>query len=254
MLHPESLKLIQTAACDAQKAEIIPLPGDGRKALVRIGTTVQEHAIAPPCRQHAVETVEALASYARKLTTPAAAVVWHDGQEITLVLDDADRRDFVKLSLKPAPQFQAAQGLSAMAAPISQEELIALLRHKLGAPKDLVSVFRSVDFQRTDGAQANLQHGKNTLGKQVNAQLVGADRVPEEITLTIPVFTNCGLNTPYPLKLNVDVDVVRCQFRLVVVPGGLDDLMDRAQEAIAKSLTTLLKDSGIPIYRGSFSA
>ncbi len=254
MLHEKALELIQKTAAESQKAEIVPIGGDGRKLLIRIGHELHEREVPPPVRAHTVSTLDALTDYAKKLDDPTKAVIWHAEDAIVLVLDDQDRRDIVSMPLYKSQPFLAASKLTPAATPLSQQDVIGTLRHLLGAPKEVVAIFRSVDFQRADGATGEVHHGKNTLGKSVNAQLVNADRVPEELRLSIPVFTNFGLNSPFPLTLNVDVDPVRAMFRLVVAAGGLEELMDQAQQRIAQSLESLLDDTELPVYRGRFSA
>lgn len=90
--------------------------------------------------------------------------------------------------------------------PLQQRDLIAGLNVKLRGchdGKELVSKFRSLDWQLRQAAGASLERGKESLGKSIKQEVTGD--LPEEIVVTVPVFSD--LTRRYKITLAVEINL-----------------------------------------------
>lgn len=220
---------------------------DPRKVFVWEDGTMKEYAIAPPLRAHRVERLTDVREAVDTWASIEGATLWVDGKAVTLSIDDSDRRDTVTMALTPTPERLALQTFSGKW--LGQDDLISALRRDLRfihARDVFLASVRKIRWASSDAGEATVQHGKESLGRQVEKSVAGLDAAfPEEVTCAAKSYVGVD-SEPYPFVLTVDVNLTEHRFRLTVLPGQLDESALFAREFIAsqfadiKGLTVLL--------------
>ncbi len=255
-LPVDTLELIQKTAQKAQKARLLPeLSMDGRKAFVQHGDQIKEFDIAPPNRMHMVRSLVDLILFARRPEN-AAPVVWHDASRVTLVVDDADRRDLVCFPLTLSNRFEVLGRLAEKKPVMNQTQFVRLLRVELGLDNlATVAQFRKLDWQHTSEGSGEVQHGNNKMSKSVLAKVQGVADLPDELSIEVPVYQQAGERQVYVVRCAVEIDAVNQQLQLIPLPDEMERAVDLAQANIHERLTAALGavdgQKGIPVYYGT---
>jgi len=208
--------------------------------------------IPPPLRDHHPETLDTLAALAVDANDATGdAVLWVSPQAVVLVRDNADRRDVARLALVPSRQ-AAALGVLDEGEALDQRAFIRLLRLDLAAPADLVARFRKLDWAKCDETRGHLGKDKESLGRNITAQVQGLEDLPETVDLEVPLYDNPDLAHTWLIRLALEVDVLNHTFTLRPLPGALARAVNLALANIAADLKALLGGdlANIPIYRG----
>jgi len=260
-LTKDALELLQKTAQEAQAYRVVQEvtdAGDGRSATVQIGDRLETLAIPPGVRSHRVCDLANLMAYARNLIAVAEdaprpswrPVIWHGMNQVVLVLDDEDRRDVVELPLMFSTQFETLRELEAEPRAFDQRSFIRLLRTKLRLDPSMVAPFRRLDWHRSDEGSGDVQHGKDRLGKQIEAKVQAIDALPEDPVFHVPVYNEMGEREAYAVQCALEIDTLNQKLGLIPLPGELDVAIDRAQESIHTRLCEEFADE-IPIYYGN---
>lgn len=225
---------------------------DPRIHRVLINGAVESFEVAPEFREHDVDTLEDLIAWAESGMCDNP-VVWHGRSRVVLLLDDTDREDRVQFSLDYSEPFKAIIALAEKRPKMEQRAVIQLLRVDLGLQDpELIGRFRALDWSDDRQTRGQVHHGKESLGREINAELMGANGLPEEITAEVPLYRNQGERAQYPITLIVDVDPVNQRIALVPRPNQLDEVLATHQAWIRQRLLTALEDgTDVRIYAGS---
>jgi hypothetical protein len=250
-----ALELIQQTARDAQATRLMPeLSGDGRKAFVQQGGEIKEFDLAPPARRHHVHSLVDLILYARQQRNKSP-IVWHGVDDVVLLTDDADRRDFVFFPLTHSTRFLVLRELAEKKPAFDQAKFIRLLRIDLGLDNvAVVAQFRKLDFTMSDVGVGDIKHGQSRLGKEIAAKIEGIADLPEELPVPVPIYQETGEREEYLVRCAVEIDPINRVFQLLPMPDELERVLDLAQAGIHKRLTTALSaidgQAAIPVYYG----
>lgn len=256
----ETLELIQKTAQEAQQARILDLPGDGRTKCVNIADKLNFVTIPPAARDHKVESLEDLAAYACRVAAHNAIegladknpVVWHDDEAVILVIDDTDRRDTVTFALTISRQFGVLRQLRNCPAWLEQRDFINLLRLDLGLDNiGLVDQFRRLDWKASSENQSTIGHGKESLGKSIQAEVQGVEKLPDELDVRVPVFSNPGVDEKYCVACAIEIDTRNQRLCLVPLPCELEKAAGLAQEDIHERLAAAMDEIDVPVYFGA---
>lgn len=154
-----------------------------------------------------------------------------------------------------SPQLKLLQSWTT---PVWQEQkaLLSTLRMQFDGcvTPATVAVFRNLKLVRNEQGEANYQHQRQNLGKNLEAQVTGADAIPETITFTVPVVADPFLGVATcRIKSIVEVDALNGRFCLYVPPQEITI----AQRTAEQQLFQMVKDEqlglfdNIPVYLGS---
>jgi hypothetical protein len=249
MLHPESLKLIQSTAQSAQEANLLPtLSGDGREAFVQIGSEIKSFKLEPKPRNHVVHILDDIIQYAiNQLKT--GNVIWYDDSGVQLILDDADRRDSVKFPLTKSTRFVALQELAKSGKWFLQPQFVRLLRLELGVDNlTVVSKFRKLQWTMGNDSVGEAGHGNQRIGNDILSKVQGVEELPDEINIQVPVYQQAGEREEFIVRCAIEIDTINKMFQLVPMPDELERIVDLAQASIQKRLAKGVGD--IAIYYG----
>lgn len=168
------------------------------------------------------------------------------------VLDIPGEADHVKHLTKPDGSVERIELTPARRAPFTQAELVRKLRIDLAGTlpdgAQFLSLMRNVRFKSGADGQTNLQHGKESMGKSIDAEVLGTDALPETVTLHVRVFDVPDLKTVKPVVCALDIYPHECVFKLIPLPMELANARSAVLDELA---TTLGGELECPIYRGS---
>jgi len=256
----EALALIQATAQKAQKAEVLQIPGDGRTVCVRIGDAVHSYTVAPPCRNPQVFSLKDRLDYACQVVrdrknTPAAVeaarpVVWHGPEGVTLVLDDQDRRDQVTFQLTTSDEMDQLLDLAKSKPTFDQKAFIRMLRCVFNVDTAIIAKFRKLDWEHSSWTTAEIERGRDRLGKEVQSQVQGAAELPEYLDIVAPVYREVGEREEYTIRCLLEFDTDTARSPRIPTPGELDHAFELAQASIHQRLVDGLADEGVPVYYG----
>lgn len=242
----EALEWIGKNAEGVSTANLLSVPGDGRKVYVDQNGTLTPLDVTPACRGHKVDSVEDLIAAA--LRWNSKPVVWINGDAVVLLTDDDDRRDRVTLPLVKSHQFARLIQLAAKPE-LSQPDLIRLLRIDLpgaGARAVLLATVRNIKWRTAAAGNANIQHGNESMGKSIEAEVTGAGAIPEQVLVTGPVYRNHG-ERDQSFGVLCDLEIVPADqvFRFKPLPDEIERVTEAALEGIRERLFKELGDFAI---------
>lgn len=246
MISEEAISLIQTTAVEADSAKIVAIPGDARRVIVTTGGKRDFIDIPAPARAHTVLDLQSVIEFIK--SHEGKASVWHDHGGVSVLLDDADRRDKLNFALIPSRPYAAV--LMMVNKMFAQADLVRWLRVDLAGAVDpmLLTTFRALNFTGSKAAQSTIQHDKSSLGRQVEAKVSGTSALPEEFAVTCELYANhdTGLQT-FPIA--IDVNFEEEKFRLMPLGECLTKNVQAAQDAIHEALIEGLGDNAM-VYFG----
>src|SRR5260221_8144283 len=154
------------------------------------------------------------------------------------------RFDRTTLKLRPTERWLRLVGLAAE--DLTQQEAVRLIRMVLhGAGADaLLASLRVLNFSRVKQSGGTVQHGRESLGRNIEASVQQAESIPEQFTATVPVFLNAGFRDLVAnVRVAVHVDVDREKVRLVPLADECPSQLDTAVPQVASRLAQELVDT-----------
>jgi hypothetical protein len=116
---------------------------------------------------------------------------------------------------------------------------------------ELLSTVRKIKFRQSTSGEDDIQHGKESLGRAIEAQVTGSGDIPETVVVTGPVYCNHGeREQSYAVGLDLEILPSEQKFRLCPVPDELDKAARDALQGIRDRLNAGLPDE-TAIFFGS---
>lgn len=250
----EALELLQKTAQQAAGMQSLGKTADGRLERFCLNGEWVESPVPPACVGHQVNTLDDLISFCKNycehdksMTTPG---VFHDVDQVVLVLDMDDRRDVVRFPLSWASTFHALMSLDRERKTFDQRGFVAFCVQTLGLDKAIVLPFRRLDWKTYAGYLGDVKHGADRLGKEITASVVGASELPEVIAVPTRVYSQFGESMELVVECHVDFLPAEQRIGLVPFVGRIDEAIHAAQCSIRKRLEDGLPE-GVCVYYGS---
>jgi len=235
----------------SQATDITTVPSIPDKVFVRHGETYAVEDVPPPRRNHTVWGFADVTAAATDADMAKAPELYHDHGEIVVVLDRNDRRDHVTAPLIETDRLTTLQSL-ADGKRFTVRDAVKLLRFDLhGTGVDsVISAIRKIDFTRKSDGGASVDHGRETLGRSVEAAVQQADSIPEEFRVTTPVYSNPGLKdlSTVTVRCGVYLDMQGECIEIRVLADEIQGAICAAQTAIGDALCAALP--GVPVFGG----
>ncbi len=235
----EFFKALQAQAAVQHKLEIVPVPGDERRAYVVHGGKHEAIDIDPPPIN---DTVRSFADFcelaaSRRIGTPA---VYFDEKSLIAIYDGEDRRDRTTMPLEYAERWSSVLKLGDGVS-LSQKEAIHFLRFGLGVDRldKVLFCVRKLDFLRTSTGKATTEHGRESLGKSVEMTVQQADQIPEDFDVTVAPLASRGLTG---ITVTICVGVVLDLEQQRIVFRAMPDSIRNARNALLGAVQALLVD------------
>jgi len=243
----EHIETLVEAAAETTMMQPLHEPG-GYYYLKQPGKDAELVLANPPWHREVIESPVEMEKFIKeRMGDFKKPVIFYGDKSIVLVYDFNTRRDVAKCDLVPSSQWNALVKLTGVSR--TQKDFIRDLRvvyRSCLADTNLIANLRGIKWDNRDGGDSNLQHGKESMGRQIINQVQGVDVIPEEISLTIPVFENHTFRTR--IQCAVDVNPESRTFALTPFPQELHNAMEAALDDILLGLT---KTDFPPAFRGS---
>ena len=231
-----AIREIERLTKAAHKTEIIAAQGAGEPAgvyyLVGPDGLAQKVVAGPSRHREKLATPAEMAAFIDAYAGgEGKGVTYFDEQAVVYVFDGEDRRDFAVCELPKSPQYLKLAACACKA--MGQADFVRLLRIDLRgclAESNLLPLVRQLKFTADRASEAAIQHGRESIGKQITAAVTGESAIPEEVTLFVPVFEN----HPFRARIQcaVEVMVLDQAFRLTPYPMEMRQAVDAALEDV----------------------
>lgn len=242
-LTHEAIASIRNLADEARGIAVVDLPKQ-RKTVVRRGDKYETLEYPPPVRSISVAGLDDLFEQARA-DESGAREVYYNAQRIDLLFDAVDRRERAYVTLAPTARWAAIMGLQSGRV-FDQQSVIEFLRFSLAdtgpGTVQATTALRSIDFSRRVSGGATVDHGRNTFGRRVEAQVdspVGA--IPTEFEASAPLWCNPGCRkivgtVRIGIELRTDGEAAQIVLRLI------GDTLQDAHDLAVDNLGGLLRE------------
>lgn len=234
-------------------AEVVQIPGDARRVLLRTGEKFQFEDVPAPDRKIALRGLDDIVELCQDKAIAPAPEIYHSSDAIRVVLNREDRREVAVMQLTKSERFESMVGLRSGRS-FNVKDAIRFLRvdlHSTGqGVGELIAGLRRVDFSRQSGTQRTTEHGRETLGRQVESAIQQTDRVPEDFKVSVPVFTNPGLKgITCTMRCAVDIDLDNEKIVISTLADEVQGALDGAQKDIHDALVKALPE--VPVLNGT---
>ncbi len=237
--------------------------GDPRQVRYAVNGEVVAFGTEPAPRKHHAKSLADVVNLANRFAAPTPGgdpadnrpVVWFDESAVVLVIDDQGHRvETATLALETSDVFRVLEGLAKTKAKLDQKAFVRLLRIDLAGTLDpvvLLEKVRKVRFESASTTDVAVSRQRESLGRSITSQATtdGGD-LPDEVTLSVPVYKTAGERTPVPFRCSVEVDAADGTFRLLPLPDELERVRQVAVARLAERLADSLEE-GIPSYYGT---
>jgi hypothetical protein len=220
----ETINKVEELVTKGQRAQLLPCPAmpKDRVLIEKRPGEVEGYDIP---RGAVVDRAFGLAGLcAQVLTAGEGAAGVYVGHDKIRVVWDEDRRDSIEMALPWSEPFALLAKPEALAG-LTQRDLIWLLRSTFKgafAPPELLPTVRSVKFTSAGQAESDIQHGRESLGRKVDAEITGAGAIPEEVIFRVPVYSDmvddAGNHFTASVACALDIDLEKQRFTLKPLP------------------------------------
>lgn len=236
----------QSVSASLRNATLVVINGETKRI---------EHEPQP--RRHKVASLD---SFATLLNGPGDgdgtarinASVWHFGDMVVAIFDDSDasfRDDRAEWKLNGSRKFSVLTSNAEQPRPHTAfvDFLVENFRDELEeSHPGLLGVIRKLRFTNNSEGNSSVQHGRQSMGKSVEAAITGSEPLPETVILNVKRWADLE-----------HVIAVECLLKLDPLEGKLapKPLADELQEAENKAQAWLheqiSQEVECPVYYGS---
>lgn len=250
----EAIDKIQAMAVASAAPHKIQLTDD--KVMYLHGDKQIVEGVPPPRRNHTVHDFSDFCEFVRSYEaedSAGALTVFHNNAEIVAVLDMNERRDFVRLPLHLSERGSVLVNTLFEAQAFSPAKAVKLLRYTLHGTgpqtERVLGLLRTLDFHRQSVGKVDMQHGRESLGRQVEAAVQGRDQIPDQFAVQVALYNVPGLRSiVVTVELGLALLVQEEKIEIGVLGDQMAVAFDAAQLEIGKKLRGLLPTC--PIYHG----
>lgn len=244
----ETLSLIQDTAVKAAVPRVLDVPGCRNRNAIVIGSGIVDFTHDVPKRSHVAHSLEAFTAY----VSSTDSAIWHSGDKAIAVLDDTTesfRDDTVTWPIPPSAKWAAVRNEAGK--PRQQKEFVTFIVANLrpefdAAAPGLLTKLRSLKMTTVDEEQGNIQTGRESMGRQIERSVSGADDLPE--LLTVPVRRWASLDYVAAVECLLVVDLVTRTIAL----RPLADSLEQAEHSAQAWLHGLISNEAeCPVYHGT---
>lgn len=225
----------------------LDMPGHDLLVVTPDGTAAQ-YTKPSPARTHQLDSLEAFRDVMLSMSISNEATVWHDEEVVRGLLGDQYREDQITLPLVKSEQFESLE--RAQHSWLDQRQLVETLRSTWRGvmPDPLLPMVRRVEFKRTSDGGRSLEHGKESLGKGVEAEVSALGEIPEYVQATCLVYQTAGVIFRCQVECCLTVDVDNQRFMIAPIPGKIEEAITAAAAWIGETLRSEL--DGIEVFAG----
>lgn len=220
------------------------------RVYVQNGSECVSVEIPPRARRPSVRSFADVVAMAQDGEIAPDPEIYVGSSGLSMLLDRSDRNESSTTELTRSKRLDAAAVLE-LPRQFEPRDAIKLLRFELhGANTDsVIQALSRVDFQRTSGGSSSVDHGKESLGRSVEASVQQADTIPDRFTIDVPVWSSPGFSHHMAsIQCGVYLDLVTQKVELRVLSDEIERVINLALDKVVAELRTALPD--VPVFRG----
>ena len=257
MLKELASYLVDTGkATKTVQVQEFPNDPDKRLLIMPDGTYKEIETRRPAAkRAHKVATIADFKSACEQLVSPSEPTpspVWFDARGVVVFPDDRYREDKIYMNLPASPQLTLLSKWTESVR-LSQKQIVRTLRHDLSGcvePGVLVA-FRSMNWEAMANTKRNLQHDKQSMDKDVAAQVTGGAEKVQMFLVDFPLFDHADFReTRFNVKVTVDLECETQEITVQLLPGELTRASEYSLECVRTKLASNLEGAtliaGVP--------
>lgn len=226
--------------------------GDCRNRHYVIGGVVLP--IPAPLPSRVVYSLEDLIGYAKRihdtLQPEVPMEIYYSASGVVLLPDAEDSRTKVSFSLTKSDRWKKLEAMAATPTPLDQRSFVRLLYADLYLDPALITPWRKMDFHAVSAISGEVARGRDRMGRDVTAQAVGADQLPETLPVSVPIYDVAGERQTYTLECRIDLDAASQRITLLPDPMQMHEIAEHHMATIASRLVEGLGD-GVGVFFGS---
>lgn len=248
----EALEYLADLGRRTDDADCIPA-GNRNKSRFFVHGEVVEVPHDVPARNHVVGNIE---SFAKCLTDETnsvmpTATVWHHGNEVIGVMFDTNdnhRDDKVTWPLKQSEKFTVLT--KGAQQPRDHAEFVRFIVQNLrdefdAAAPGLLATIRTLKMKSGDTAEGDIQQGRESMGRAIQQEIVGAADLPETIIIKVKRWADLDYLADVECLLVLDVQARKLSLRPLA-----DELTEAENTAQAWLHDELATATEAPIFYG----
>lgn len=248
----EALDKVFALVKAAQTPTVLRVPGKHRTVFLQQGRDVTEVKLDEPLRGGSLRSVDDFAAALLDKTIAKDPEVYVDDQGAVAFVDRNDRREVLRFPFVISKQWQAAASLEGGRL-MKAKEAISFLRFQFPESTSTGAVIdglRRVDFTRNGSSSTNTQHGKESLGRSVEAAVQQADKIPEEFSVEVAPLLSRGLRSiSVRIRLGIVIDFESEAFMFRPMADQLEAARESFGFQALETIRAALPD--IPVFEGS---
>lgn len=243
----EFLETIASQVRRGDAATVTEVSSRPRHLLISQGGLREWVAKDPPLRAVKVGALSSLIAYLAPFKDKAQVFLGPLGA--VALLDGDDRRESATLALTPTDAWATLSGWTKWEQ-FHPETIVKELRG-LDVPTGVVAALRKLDFKRQSGTKIETEHGKESLGRRVEAEVQGADKVPEFFDVDVSVFAEDGCRRVVTVRVEVYLNVKEETVDLRVTEDRVQRAVAEVLEDIADSIEAHKEMAGVRVFMGA---
>lgn len=216
---------------------------DGRRVAFVYKGEIVERDVAPDPRNHHALSAASLVRMVQTCATDDHPMLFVSTAGIVAILD-SERRERVTLELRTSDHFNT---LKALPKAFGQRDAIAYLRRQLHGTglENYADNLRQVVFERSQQSAGRSQRDQESMGKSIDAKVVGTQDLPEFLRGEIAIFDSSVFRAIEPITLGVDPRLQDELFDFWLPPNSLSDALHNGTSQLIDYLIEELPDATI---------
>ncbi len=231
------------------------------------GVKFTEKTPKPAARAYVAESLDSIVQLTDKFATDRAdkkIFVFVSQGGIVTLLDEDDRKERLSFDMRLSDAMCAIEGLADPTEPgedppyaFGQRDFIDFLRRKVNGevePDSLISSVRQVKFTKSDNGESKIQTGRESIGRQVEAEMTGADKIPDEVTISVPYYENVRDSGGNLFKVAVDfvldTNIAEGKFLLRPKAGEIDRVREESVENVLLMIQKSVTAKNVRVFAG----
>lgn len=242
-MDAEAIREIERLVNDGRSIRIVKAPDepDGVYYLQAADGKHERVVAARKPYRTTLDTPDAFVKFVKENFRGAYQAIFYSFNQIVFQMEENYMDDCAECPLTVSPQFDWLQTKSAP--PMRQDAFVRLLRITLeGCVTDsnLLSRVRNLKWRSGSDSEGSIQHGKSSMSRAIQAEVMGTDTIPEEIALSVPVWANWQHRAV--VRCAIEIDAASQMFSLTPYPLSIQNAKDEALDSLAE----LFSEDGMP--------
>jgi hypothetical protein len=205
-----------------------------------------------PCLRHKVRNLSSLIAYLNASQKPDSGrrIVWFGEKKIVADMDECDGCDVLEMELRYTQTWIALETLARVPS-VTQQEAIRLLKQRFsghGTALQALTACQSLRLKKTEDFDSDQSHDMSRVGKSIAKEAVGANSLPEYVTVECSVFDDGSMKSFVKIWLSIDFENNKLLFE-----PDMESMEKAKKDARAEYLSSMSDElKNASVYEGEY--